>query len=230
METLKKLLPLPAISLLILAACANPLTQEPAPQAPTPTPTDQTQPAETPPIPTDTPETTQAPESRYGTNLKCSDLNNAENRQNCELQMNDLVGIMLESEIINSFDSKRCKELPEDIAADCEARLNESGIQGPISSTELALFREATQGTFPDPEELTEGLPVPTYDISKCSQLTAPGYKAHCEKQINNRLQLAKLDEIIQANDVNRCDELTDEDTVTQCKLFFGVEVEPDID
>jgi hypothetical protein len=232
METLKKLLPLPAIALLVLAACTNPLTQEPTAQAPTPAPTpgqeavtDEAQPAEQPPIPADIPETTQVPESRFGTNLKCSDLEVTEHRQDCDQQVNDLIGNMLESEIINTFDLKRCKDLPDDIALTCEVQLADTGVQGPISNKELATYREAVRGTLPDPDELGEALPVPEYDISKCSRLTTSGYKAYCEAQVNARIEQNKLDEIIQSGDSNRCSELAGEDNITQCKLFFGIEV-----
>lgn len=222
MNSLKKFLPLLVLALLILAACTNPLAKK------------------TSEVQVDTGVTAQptgvgeiiTPEvsgSRFGSDMKCSMLKNAENRQACESQINDMIGMMLESEIIDSFDVNRCKELPVGFAADCEMQLADTSVKGPVSDAELAMFREAVRGTLPEQGEEGEIPSFPVYDKTKCAQLKTPGYKEYCEKQVTARIEQEELDQIVQSGDINRCNELKTEDIIINCKEFFGVEVEPEV-
>ena len=162
--------------------------------------------------------------SRYGKNMKCSNLKNAEKQKMCEMQINDVVGAMLEAEIIESFDVGRCDELPADVAQNCKNRLTETGVQGPVSASERELFSEIMRGKYPEMNEGdSEILSYPTYDKSKCAELHSSGYRAYCEKKIAEREARNQLEEVIQAGDVNRCDEFSDDDLKRECKMFFGV-------
>ncbi|MBU1016421.1 hypothetical protein KJ657_05040, partial [Patescibacteria group bacterium] len=52
--------------------------------------------------------------------------------------------------------------------------------------------------------------------------------KEYCEKQIREHEEQNKLDQIIQSNDVSRCDELSEEVYSTLCRSFFGIESGPE--
>jgi hypothetical protein len=225
MKNLKKFLPLPVIALLVLAACTNPFAKKATREVV------ETEVTVTP-APVEEVVTPEEFVSIYGANMKCSLLKDEDNRQDCEAQINDVIGSMLHSEIVSSFDVKRCKELSGQIAADCEAHIAGTGVEGPVTNEDLAIFSEAVQGTFPDPDLNGEGeIPyiAPVYDITMCSQLKTPGYKAHCEKLIAEQIELSKMDEIIQSDDPKRCDELENEYYKIDCKLFFGIEVAPEV-
>lgn len=212
MNNLKKIAPLPVLALLVLAACTNPLAKEASQQVMEKSATGSEV-------------TTEASGSRFEAGLKCSKLKVAMNRDSCEQQVNNLIGSMMESEILESFDMKRCKDLPSDLSGRCEEQLADSGIQGPVSADEMAIFAEAVAGTFPEPDE-SGIVPAPTYDKAACGQLTTPGYKEYCEDVVTRRMERDQLDQIYQTGSVNDCDTLTSEDAVFDCKLFFGVELE----
>lgn len=221
MNHLKKILPLGFLTLLFLTACTNPLSnmkktddfdikarQSAVSQASQGTAPD--------------PFT-----SRYGTGLNCDLLKKEESRKNCILQMNDLIGGMLESEIISSFDIQRCKELSPEVAATCKKRLENAGVQGPVSDEDTAIFFEAVRGTFPtDSDAHVKAPSYPTYDVSKCATLKAVGYKAYCEKQIAERMDQNKFDEIIQSKNSQGCAQLSNAESMTRCKQFFGINSE----
>ncbi|RLA00112.1 MAG: hypothetical protein DRQ47_09975 [Gammaproteobacteria bacterium] len=208
------------LALLILAACTNPLAKE------TPVKVVNSPVATQPAVP-------EVSDSILNSNMQCDMLKNSENRQNCETQINDMIGMILQEEITSSFDLKRCKELPSDIAERCESRLTESGVQGPVSDADKVIFNEAMRGTFPDiTEENGEGetpFLFPVYDVVKCSQLKTPGYKAYCEKLITEQIEQDILEQIMQSDDASRCDELNSEDMITNCKQFFGVDIATEV-
>jgi len=221
MNDLKKFLPLPVLALLILAACTNPLAKEAPEKVMDSDVATQSASVEEAALP-------EMPESRYGSGLKCSLLKSADKRQDCEIQVNEMIGMMLESEIVGSFDVKRCKELPSEVAERCENRLAEAGVQGPVSDEELEMFREAIRGTSlalnKENEEGETPMSQPVYDSSKCAKLKTSGYKEYCESQVVYRIDQYKLDEIIMSDNSARCDELKNEDFKTMCKQFFGEE------
>lgn len=224
MKNLKKFLPLLVLALLILAACTNPLSKKTSEIQVDTGATEQ-------PIITDEPASVEISDSMFSSNMQCDMLKNSENRQDCEIQINDMIGMMLEHEITSNFDVKRCKELPASIAEICKGHLDESGVQGPVPDAELAMFRAAMRGTSPDiTEENGEGetpFLFPVYDVVKCSQLKTPGYKAYCEKFVIERIEQGTLEQIIESGDANRCDELDSENYKMECKLFFGVDIIP---
>jgi len=215
MNNFKKILSLSVLALVVLAACAE---EEKAQEVKT---TVQVQPTVTETV--EGAEAEEANVSRYGTALNCSKLQQAGNEENCEIQVNDVVGVMLEDEIRNSFDAKRCQELPADIAERCANEITTTGVQGPVSEGERAMFVEAQRPSYPEDAE-EEGEPV--YDKTKCAGLETSGYKTYCERMIDNRMDHAKLESIFESNDVNRCDELVTENIKQDCKQYFEIEYE----
>lgn len=161
------------------------------------------------------------PTSRYGANMKCSQLKEVTKQQECEVSVNDIIGDMLESEIMSTFDIDRCKELPDEIAKDCQDRLSVTGVKGPVSAEELAKFSEITRGT---PSENPEQ-PEVVYDSTRCAELSAAGYKEYCEQKVNEHADREKMAQIMRAEDKTGCDKLTTETAKNDCKRFFGEEV-----
>ena len=163
-------------------------------------------------------------ESRFGDSMSCSMLSEKEAQEECEAQVNNFIGGFLMTEIMQSFDGARCKELPGQAGADCEAALAAAGVKGPVSDEERALFREITRGTFPELDEGNAGaIQSPEYDASRCAELKATGYKEYCEKDIARSVDRDLLNEIFVSQDSNRCAELKDEDAERQCNDFFGL-------
>lgn len=217
MKNHTKFLSLTLLTLLIATACS----QQPASKAPViggttkETPTQQQQPAAV------TEGTMGVPTSRFGTNMKCDVLKDTEAQQRCEMQINDMIGSMLESEITASYDVGRCKELPADVATRCQERLNETGVKGPVTMEEVTLFDEITRGT---PNEDIENRSI-VYDSTRCAELKTAGYKEYCEKSVTERVDQGKFSEIIRSKDKVRCGELATESLKNDCKRFFGEEV-----
>jgi len=241
MNKLTKILPLGFVGVLLLSACTNPFSKS-----------DVSHPISTPdgaPVETRVPNevTTEvsvvedkmaqdesaaaelAYFSRYGTGLKCSQLVSDLARKECEVQMNDVVGSMLEREIVSTFDINRCKELPGEVGESCQSRLADTGVKGPVSAEELALFAEITRGEFPMAEEGQEPALYPVYKKERCAELKATGYQAYCEKMIAERMERNLFDEIIQSEKSSRCDELKSERMMNDCKSFFGIDVAPEV-
>lgn len=161
-----------------------------------------------------------AMQSRYGQTMKCDLLKGANARQACETQTQDMIGMMLESEIINSFDVSRCKIFTEQMASECEKRIADTGVKGPVSEEEQALFNQAMQPIMPT--EPMEGPMVLTYDSAKCGELKADGYKAYCEKMVLQRMDQEKLMDIVSSGELKRCDELKDNSMKEQCKMLLA--------
>lgn len=223
MENLKKLFPLPILALFVLAACTNPLSKEaPAEVVDSPVTVQPVSTEETTPV--------EILDFSFSSTMTCNLLKNADRRRDCEIQLSEMVGVMLETDIVDSFDAKRCKELPSGVAKVCESSIAESGVQGPVSEEDLAMFNEIMRGSSPDINlENGEGetpFLFPVYDITMCSQLKTSGYKEHCEKLVSERIERNKMDEIFQSDDSSRCDELVSEDNKLECELFFGIGVE----
>lgn len=169
-------------------------------------------------------------ESRYGANMKCSMLKDGQER--CEQDVNNLIGMMLEEEIMRRFDVNRCGELPGKVADLCKDRLTETGVVGPVSDEELAILSKIMLGTLPEMEEGGEEneeggeAHMPTYDKARCAELTTSGYKEYCESEVVKRLEQVRLIEVIQSGSVEQCDEFTDEAILLDCKTAFDVEGE----
>ena len=216
MKNLTRILPLALLTLLVLSACSSKPSSEVLPTSVNVKDSvTQDQPAP------NNEATADVPTSRYGTDLKCDVLKSDENRKNCEMQMNEIIGSMLESEIVSNFSIGRCTELKGDVAKRCQDRLTETGVKGPVTAEEIAKYNDALRGTpGTDPEK-----PSMTYDSAKCAALTTAGYKEYCEKNVAERAERSKLDGILQSNDKNGCDQLTTESLKNDCKRFFGIEV-----
>ena len=161
-------------------------------------------------------------QSRYGQKMSCDLLADENERLSCIARVNDLIGMSLESEIMNSFDASRCQLLPEEMAADCQRRLEETGIKGPISVEDRAALQTALQPVIPvsDLENATpEAAPVqPYYDAKLCQSLKADGLRAYCEKNLAERIDQQKLSEIIASGELSRCDSLSLENYREQCR------------
>ena len=215
MRNLFKFLPVALISLFVLGACAVP--EDSATVTPGQREQAQTQEQE---------QAVDPMASRYAANLKCDMLKDANNKQNCERQLNEVIGSMLESEIYSTFDASRCKELGGQMAQSCETRLNEMGVKGPVSAEELALFNEIMRGERSD-EPGSSPFEMVTYDDKKCDGLKTDGFKAFCVKMIEQRRDQMKFEEVISSGDQKRCEEFKDENRKNECLMFFGVDVRP---
>jgi hypothetical protein len=216
MKNFKKILPLTLLSLLVIAGCSREVGTKVPTSVTVSNGAAQEQPA------TAAQGQAGVPVSRYGTNMKCSLLKSPEGRQECEMQLNDTIGNMLESEIISAFDVDRCKELPTEIAKTCIDRLTATGVKGPVTAEEIALLNEIRRGA---PSADAEN-PVIVYDSARCAELKTVGYKEYCEKMILERTEQEKFSEIMQSEDKARCNELTTVSLKNDCKRFFGEVVE----
>lgn len=203
MKILNKIFPLVLLSLFVLTACSG----TPSDSSTTRMPAAQEAPAD---------ET--APVSMYGTKMNCNMLKNTEQRQNCEMQMNDMIGGMLEAEIVSAFDISRCRELPGEIGTRCQEHLNATGVQGPVRAEEIELYKTILRGTFDENLEM----PSVIYDAVPCAELKTTGYREYCESQVAVRIDQNKFHEIISSNNKNLCDELITETFRDDCRQFFG--------
>jgi len=224
---MKRLIPISLVTLVLVSACNMLPAQQPAQQPQTTQPAET---AETMPTGVDAQDTPLVIEgeidpnvSRYGTNLNCEMLKDENSRTTCEVQINDMIGSLLETEIVTTFDIARCDELPAQVAAVCTEQITETGVKGPVSTDEMNLFAEITAGTFPEPDESGIFALYPIYDSGRCSELKTEGLKEYCVKQIAMAENQLELDKIFQSGDVEGCDTLTDEALKTNCQAFFGV-------
>jgi len=214
---MKKILSIASLAFFVLSACSS--VPPKAPVAGT-----AKQPVAQQPASIDEGEA-EVPLSRYGNNMKCNLLKSTERQQECEAEVNETIGRMLESEIMSSYDASRCSELSGELATSCQERLTETGVKGPVSAEEIVLFNEITRGAVSeDPEN-----PTMTYDSARCSELKAVGYKEYCEKRVSQRADQDKMMQIIQANDKAGCDQLTTESIKNDCKSFFGEEMTAEV-
>ena len=218
MNNLKKLLPL-VLTLVVLAACGAKEKMDAEVDT-----TVQVQPTVNEVAEGAVSEETNV--SRYGTGLNCGVLQRAESKERCEVQINDVIGMMLEEEIRDSFDAKRCQKLPDDLAESCVNDIAKTGVQGPITDEERMVFEEALLPSYPaiDEEGGEDASARPVYDKAKCAELKTPGYKEHCEKAVADRMDREKLDEIVDSGNVSRCEELVTESVRNDCKSYFGIE------
>jgi len=150
----------------------------------------------------------------------CDMLKDKENQEDCYLMQNEIATDALYDEIRKTYDLARCTELPKNMLDGCQSYINESGIHGPITMEKYNALNDAMRPVVTGEEE------VETYDIANCTQFTTPGLKEYCEKGINRRIDLNLLDEIFESGDINRCDELTDEEFKAGCKEELGGAVE----
>lgn len=223
MKNLNKLILPLFVASFVLAGCASnePMAPNNAPGAQQPSP-QQGQQAQSAPSNTGAP-VSNVPVSRFGKEMKCDVLKAKDAQQNCEMQINDMIGGMLESEIISSYDIGRCSELPAGVAKSCQDRLSATGVKGPVPDEEIAMFNDIMRGT-PNKDPKNPGI---TYDSTKCAQLKTPGYKEFCEARLSERADQQKLNQIIQSKDKKGCDTLTTQTMKDDCKRFFGEEVKP---
>ena len=163
----------------------------------------------------------QEPKERV---YSCADLKNETSRADCMTQTNDIVLNALNSEITSTFDTKRCVEMPQEMADECVKQIQESGVQGPISDEQVQALRDSMNPSFKVPEG-AEGQDVESeqyYDITKCATLTEAGLKEYCEKQLNKRINEDTALKIVGSRDATKCDELKDEISKRNCKIELG--------
>jgi hypothetical protein len=161
----------------------------------------------------------------------CSMLKSAVQQEDCESQVNELIARIIQSEAVQTFDLELCGKLPSFFAEQCETAVEASGVKGPVSEDDMAMYSEALNPVFPQPEEGAEAdsPAIPVYDKSKCAELQTPGYQAYCEGQIDLIMERIKLDQIFEDGDVEDCEQFTDEDLKTDCEGYFGVIVAPPV-
>lgn len=145
-------------------------------------------------------------EPAYGSKMECGRLKTEKGRQGCELQVNEMIGHMLRQEIVNTFDVGRCSELPDEVAKSCKKSLTETGVQGPVPAEEMAMFEDISRGR--------SGV--------QCADLKTPGYKAYCDREMNERSQRNLFNEIVISEDSGRCSELSDASFREQCSTYFN--------
>jgi hypothetical protein len=162
--------------------------------------------------------------SRFGNNMNCVSLKTTGAKEDCLFQQNELIGVLLESEILSTFDIARCDELIGNVSDECKSKLTESGVKGPVFSEEIEMFNEITWGQIQEVEENdTDGFITTVFDISKCDDLKTEGYKEYCREQLAQRIERQKFDDIIMAGDSKKCDTLPPE-FVEECKIFFHLD------
>lgn len=168
--------------------------------------------------------------SLYAQGLTCDLLQTANQKEQCESRVNDVVGALLEEEVISRFDIDRCKKLEDKIGINCQNVLANINVQGPVSDDEMAIFSQAISGNLPEPREPGETFDphsqVRTFDLGTCSQLTTPGYKEFCESQLTQLMEQEKFNDILSSGNSTRCAELSG-DVQDQCEVFFGLAEEP---
>ena len=235
MNSFKKFLPLLVFSLLVLAACSK----TPKPGVST-VPTDvmvkdevtEDTMTEENMMENDTGEGEEAePEPRFEKNLSCGEIKQEDLRLNCENQLNELVASTMFSAARKYFDFSMCKDLPKSFVGECEAYIDGTGVKGPVTEAELVIYNEAIQPVRVETEEgedIVAGLTSPTYDKTKCAQLTTSGFREYCESRVDSRAEQAKFEEIVNRGTVAQCDQLTNSGLKSNCKFSFGVFEEPE--
>ncbi len=163
--------------------------------------------------------------ARFDKEIDCGMLKDEQARTDCKFQVMDMVAQQIYSEAVRYFDLKTCAKLPTTFMERCERQIKDAGVKGPISDAEMALYRDALQPKYPEPVEGVEPEiePVPTFDKTKCSQLTTPGYREYCEKGVNERVARYELETIFRGGDSSKCATLQDERVKTECEMFFGI-------
>lgn len=154
---------------------------------------------------------------------ECEDLNNEISRENCFSEIEDVVLNELNNEILSTFDLNRCAELSQEMADECEAIIQESGVEGPISDDQVVALEDALSLSYETSESEEDAEGVAYYDKTKCASLTAKGLKEYCEKQIDELIEEEKMIEIIQDGDTTKCDELENETFRERCRIELGI-------
>ena len=210
------------LSIIVLASCSNPLAEKQASSSSI-APIEEVGTVAEVEVVEEVARATMPDADFYGNKYDCNSLKVAENRANCERQVADLIGSFLQSEIMESFDIKRCIELPENLADSCTERLNATNVHGPVTVEEMLVFAEIMRGDSPTAEEdkSSKLMGGEVFDKIKCMELKTPGYKEYCEAQINVRMDSQLLDDVMRLGDSARCDEIKTESFQIMCKHFF---------
>lgn len=161
----------------------------------------------------------------------CNDLKSKTLRENCINEASWMALDALNAEIIRTFDVKRCNELPQEMADSCVSRIQDTGVNGPVSEAEVSALQEAMRLSY-NTVEGEEGEMMEEngyYDIKKCATLTASGLKEYCEKQLNRRIEEDKVFKIVESGDATKCDELKDGNYRNMCKMELGAYEEPEM-
>lgn len=164
-------------------------------------------------------------QTRYGQKMSCELLADESERAACAVRVQDMIGMFLENEIMASFDAGRCQLFPAEMAAECQKRIADTGVTGPISAEERVALQRALQPVMPEMPaegEATDVLPPqPTYESKLCQPLKAEGLRAYCEKTLAERIDQQKLSEIIASGESARCDQLTQDTYREQCRQII---------
>lgn len=157
----------------------------------------------------------------YANDLDCDMLEGTEAQESCKIQVNDVIGALLENDVISHFDLQRCVALQDKIGTNCQTQLEATGVQGPVTDEERAIFNEAVNGLILASDSLPNAAASLEFDSAKCNELTTPGYKEYCHKEIARRTELSLFNDITLSGNPARCGELTT--LQTQCEEFFEV-------
>jgi hypothetical protein len=164
-------------------------------------------------------------QSRYGQKMSCDLLADEAERASCFVRIQDLIGISLENEIMTTFDAGRCQLFPAEMAAECQKRIADTGVKGPLSPEDRAALQKALQPVMPEMPaegETPDAVPPqPTFDSKLCQPLKAEGLRAYCEKTLAERIDQQKLSEIIASGEIARCDQLTQDTYREQCRQIL---------
>jgi len=148
--------------------------------------------------------------------ITCDDLKNQNNQEICKQEVNTVAINILFDEIVRLFDLKRCDELPVDTIDDCKQYLNESGVTNPISEDTAQVFDDILNEVYDN-----------NYDITTCNALTDPDLRNYCIKRIKEFSDEEQFGQILESEDVTKCDELLTEDYQNSCKSNLEVVEEP---
>ena len=171
------------------------------------------------------------PEPKFEKNLSCSDIKKEDVRLSCENQLNEIVASSMLSEAKKYFDLSLCKQLPKSFVGECEIYINGTGVKGPVTEAELTIYNEAIRPVRVETEEgenIAAELTSPTYDKTKCAQLTTSGFRAYCESRVDTRVEQTKFEKIVNNGTAAQCDQLANEGLKSNCKFSFGVFEEPE--
>ncbi len=139
--------------------------------------------------------------------LSCDNLKTAESKEFCLRQTSDLVNSMLSREILESFDAARCGELSEFQAKNCQETITATGVKGPVSAAEVAIYNQA----------------LAEIKLDQCAELKTAGYKEYCQKNIQERLLAQKFNSVISEGKLSRCSELAENTQLQeQCQLLLA--------
>lgn len=157
----------------------------------------------------------------FASDLDCDMLTSESAQAECKTQVNNVIGRLIENEVVSHFDLERCKSLEDKIGMNCQMQLEDSPVKGPVSDSELQIFSAAMTG---DLEVSEDGAPLsadPVFDTSACERLKTPGFREYCEERVQMQIDQSSFQEIISSGNVSDCDDLSGP-LADQCLEFFN--------